>query len=83
MSTNWCTRVLWETIENMAFLKYSIQIKEVNIPVRFTQNAFGKISMDGKRHAIDNIFIERMWGYNMKNIYLQKLYRWTESLRGT
>jgi putative transposase len=34
------------------------------------QNAFdngAKISMDGIRHAIDNIFIERMWEqYNMK-----------------
>jgi hypothetical protein len=50
--------------------------------VRFTQNALGKF-LWMEKDAIDNIFIERMWGYNMKNIYLQKLYRWTESLRGT
>jgi putative transposase len=37
---------------------------QVNIPVRFTKMLLdngAKISMDGKGHAIDNIFIERMW----------------------
>jgi hypothetical protein len=31
--------------------------------------------MDGKRHAIDNIFIERMWGTVQyeKNIYLKHM----------
>jgi putative transposase len=74
MSADWCADILQETIQSMVCLKFLIQIKEVNTPVRFNVllNNGIKISMDGKGRAIDNIFIERLWRtVKYENVYLQ------------
>jgi hypothetical protein len=66
-------------------LKYSIQIKEVNIPVRFTKMLLdngAKISMDGKDMRLTTFYRTYVGTVQYENIY-QSLYRWTESLRGT
>jgi putative transposase len=88
MNTNWCTRVLWETIEKYGVLKIfntdqgSQYTSEIHTKMLLDNGV--KISMDGEGHAIDNIFIERLWGtVQYEKHILTSLYRWTESLRGT
>jgi putative transposase len=73
-----------ETIENGVLEIFNTdQGSQYTSEIHQNAEQWDEISMDGKGHAIDNIFIERMWEqYNMKNI-LTSLYRWTESLRGT
>jgi putative transposase len=58
-------------------LRYSIQTREYNIPVRHFTGALKdhsvQISMDGKGRYMDNTFIERLWrSVKYEKIFLEE-----------
>jgi putative transposase len=76
MTAEWCTGVLRETItkhgkpEIFNTDQGSQYTSEIHTKLLIDNGI--KISMDGKRRAIDNIFIERLWRtVKYENVYLQ------------
>jgi putative transposase len=68
-------------------LRYSIQTREYNIPVRHFTGALKdhsvQISMDGKGRYMDNTFIERLWrSVKYEKIFLEEFETVLELLSG-
>ena len=65
MSAEWCAEVLRETINKYGkpeiFNTYQGSQFTSEIFIKVLTNNEIKVSMDGKGHALDNIFTERLW----------------------
>ncbi len=75
MTAEWCAEVLQETVDQYG----KPEIFNTDQGSQFTSDVFIKaltdneikISMDGKGHALDNIFVERLWrSVKYEHIYL-------------
>jgi putative transposase len=75
MSARWCRECLEEAIKHhgapeIINTDQGSQFSSPEFSAYFSSHEGLKFSMDGKRRAIDNIFIERFW----RNIKYEKLY---------